>query len=166
MGRSKDANDTIRGFRNTTDMAAFLDRHSDAKFDTIYKAKKDLPSVVADTLMAMSVGEIYGPYKDGGSYKVSKVMDRKENGTVKASHILISWEGSERANPAVTRTKEEAEVEAKRLLAEAKKEDVMFTTLARENSDGPSAPRGGDLGYFQEGLMADEFNDFCFGNPV
>ena len=42
----------------------------------------------------------------------------------------------------------------------------MFTTLARENSDGPSAPRGGDLGYFQEGLMADEFNDFCFGNPV
>ncbi|GAB4508615.1 MAG: peptidylprolyl isomerase [Allomuricauda sp.] len=163
---AKDANDTIAGFRNTTDMAAFLDRHSDEKFDTIYKAKKDLPSVVADTLMAMEVGEVYGPYKDGDFYKVSKVMDRKENGTVKASHILISWEGAERANPAVTRTKEEAEVEAKRLLAEAKKEDVMFTTLARENSDGPSAPRGGDLGYFQEGLMADEFNDFCFGNPV
>ncbi|WP_318310408.1 peptidylprolyl isomerase [Flagellimonas crocea] len=163
---AKDANDTILGFRNTNNMEVFLDKYSDTKFDTIYKAKKDLPSVVADTLMAMSVGEIYGPYKDGDFYKVSKIMDRKENGTVKASHILITWEGAERANPAVTRTKEEAEVEAKRLLAEAKKEDVVFTTLARENSDGPSAPRGGDLGYFQEGIMADEFNDFCFGNPT
>jgi len=163
---TKDANDTILGFRNTNDMAAFLDRYSDSKFDTIYKAKRDLPSVAADTLMAMEVGEIYGPYKDGDSYKVSKIMDRKENGTVKASHILITWEGAERANPAITRTKEEAEAEANRLLAEAKKEDVVFTVLARENSDGPSAPRGGDLGYFQEGVMADEFNDFCFGNPT
>lgn len=155
-----DANDTILGFRNTKNMAAFLDRYSDTKLDTIYKAKKDLPSVVADTLMAMSVGEVYGPYKDGDSYKVSKVMDRKENGTVKASHILITWEGAERANPSITRTKEEAEAEAKRLLAEARKEDVIFTALARDNSDGPSAPRGGDLGYFQEGVMADGFNDF------
>ncbi|MDF0707339.1 SurA N-terminal domain-containing protein [Flagellimonas okinawensis] len=163
---AKDANDTISGFRNTTDMAAFLDRNSDAKFDTIYKAKRDLPSVVADTLMVMNVGEVYGPYKDGDFYKVSKVMDKKENGTVKASHILITWEGAERANPSITRTKEEAEAQAKRLLAEAQKEDAVFTALARDNSDGPSAPRGGDLGYFQEGVMADEFNDFCFGNPT
>ncbi|WP_318345337.1 peptidylprolyl isomerase [Flagellimonas baculiformis] len=161
-----DSNDTIAGFRNTTDMAAFLDRHSDIKFDTIYKAKNDLPSVAADTLMAMQVGQIYGPYKDGDFYKISKVMDRKANGTVKASHILIAWEGAERANPAITRTKEEAEARAKELLAEAKKEDVVFTSLARDNSDGPSAPRGGDLGYFQEGIMADEFNDFSFGNPT
>lgn len=158
--------DTIAGFRNTTDMMAFLDRNSDSKFDTIYKAKRDLPSVAADTLMAMQVGEIYGPYKDGDSYKISKVMDRKPNGTVKSSHILITWEGAERANPAITRTKEEAETRAKELLAEARKEDVLFATLARDNSDGPSAPRGGDLGYFQEGVMADEFNDFCFGNPT
>lgn len=163
---AKDANDTILGFRNTNNMAAFLDRYSDSKFDTIYKAKKDLPSVVADTLMAMDIGEVYGPYKDGGTFKVSKVMDKKENGTVKASHILIAWEGAERANPSITRTKEEAEAEANRLLAEAKKEEAVFTALARDNSDGPSAPRGGDLGYFQEGVMADEFNDFCFGNPT
>ena len=163
---AKDANDTILGFRNTNNMAAFLDRYSDSKFDTIYKAKKDLPSVVADTLMAMGIGEVYGPYKDGGTFKVSKVMDKKENGTVKASHILIAWEGAERANPSITRTKEEAEAEANRLLAEAKKEEAVFTALARDNSDGPSAPRGGDLGYFQEGVMAGEFNDFCFGNPT
>ncbi|SDQ06555.1 peptidylprolyl isomerase [Flagellimonas zhangzhouensis] len=163
---AKDANDTIKGFRNTTDMAAFLDRNSDTKYDTIYKAKKDLPSVVADTLFTLEIGDIYGPYKDGDFYKVSKIMGKKANGSVKASHILISWAGAERVSPTVTRTKEEAETRAKELLAEAKKADVQFTTLARDNSDGPSAPRGGDLGYFQEGVMADEFNDFSFGNPV
>ena len=158
--------DTIPGFRNTTDLVAFLDRNSDTKFDTIFKAKKDLPSVVADTLLGMSVGEIHGPYRDGDFYKLSKVVDKKANGSVKASHILITYEGAERANPSVTRTKEEAEARAKELLEDAKEEDAQFTALARDNSDGPSAPRGGDLGYFQEGVMADEFNDFCFGNDV
>ncbi|WP_222981733.1 peptidylprolyl isomerase [Flagellimonas meishanensis] len=162
----RNTTDTIPGFRNTQDMEAFLDRNSDIKFDSIYKAKNDLPSTVADTLMALQVGELYGPYRDGDFFKVSKVLDKKTNGTVKASHILFAWQGAERANPNVSRTKEEAEAKAKEILAEAQKEGAVFTTLARENSDGPSAPRGGDLGYFQEGVMADAFNDFCFGNPV
>ncbi|TLF46942.1 peptidylprolyl isomerase [Maribacter aurantiacus] len=161
-----DRNDTIAGFRNTQDMEAFLDRNSDIKFDTIYKAKKNLPSSVADTLFAINVGEIYGPYKDAGSYKVSKMMGRRPNGSVKASHILIAYEGATRANPEVTRTKEEAEKEATRLLAEAKKSGVVFAELARDNSDGPSAPNGGDLGYFQQGTMVPAFNDFAFGNDV
>ena len=159
-----DRNDTIRGFRNTTDVAAFLDRYSDTKFDTIYKAKKNLPSSVADTLMSLNVGQIYGPYKDGDSYKISKMIARKPNGSVKASHILLAYAGATRANPEVTRTKEEAEAKAKELLREAKKSGVVFSTLARDNSDGPSAPNGGDLGYFQRGVMVPAFNDFAFGN--
>lgn len=159
-----DRNDTIRGFRNTNDVAAFLDRYSDTKFDTIYKAKKNLPSSVADTLMNLNIGQIYGPYKDGDSYKISKMIARKPNGSVKASHILLAYEGATRANPEVTRTKEEAEAKAKELLREAKKSGVVFSTLARDNSDGPSAPNGGDLGYFQKGVMVPAFNDFAFGN--
>ena len=161
-----DRNDTLPGFRNTDDMAAFLDRNSDTKYDTIYKAKKDLPAVAADSLMQLAEGEIYGPYRDGDFFRVSKVMDRKPNGSVKASHILFAYEGATRANPEITRTKEEAEAEAQKILAEARKDGADFTALARDHSDGPSAPRGGDLGYFQEGIMADEFNDFCFNNPV
>jgi len=161
-----DQNDTISGFRNATDLAAFLDRNSDSKYDTIFRAKKELPAVAADSLMRLSVGEIYGPYRDGDFFKLSKMVARKPNGSVKASHILFAYEGATRANPEIKRTKEEAEGEAKKILKEAKKEDAVFANLARDNSDGPSAPRGGDLGYFQEGVMADEFNDFSFGNPV
>lgn len=159
-----DRNDTIRGFRNTKDVTAFLDRYSDTKFDTIFKAKKNLPSSVADTLMSLNVGQIYGPYKDGDSYKISKMIARKPNGSVKASHILLAYTGATRANPDVTRTKEEAEAKAKELLREAKKSGVVFSTLARDNSDGPSAPNGGDLGYFQRGVMVPAFNDFAFEN--
>ncbi len=161
-----DKNDTVAGFRNTTDLAAFLDRNSDVKFDTIYKSKKQLPAKFADTLMTLQVGEMYGPYRDGDFFKVSKMVARKPGGSVKASHILIAYEGAQRANPEVTRTKEEAEAEAKRLLREAKKKDAKFVELARDNSDGPSAPNGGDLGYFQEGRMVPAFNDFAFGNKV
>jgi peptidyl-prolyl cis-trans isomerase D len=161
-----DRNDTIKGFRNTTDLTAFLDLHSDLKFDTIFKAKNALPTLFADTLMALKVGELFGPYRDGAYFKVSRMVKRKANGSVKASHILIAYEGAQRANPEVTRTKEEAEKRANELLLEAKKADVVFSQLARDNSDGPSAPNGGDLGYFQEGVMVPKFNDFAFGNPV
>ena len=157
---------TVKSFKTTDDVAAYLDVHSDTKFDTIYKAKKDLPSQFADTLLALNIGDVYGPYKDGETYKLARMMNKKANGSVKASHILISYTGAERANPNVTRTKEEAEKKANEVLKEALKADAVFTTLARENSDGPSAPNGGDLGYFQEGVMTPKFNDFAFNNKV
>ena len=158
-------NDTIAGFRNATDVGAFIDRNSDIKFDTIYKAKNQLSPLFADTLMTLQPGDMYGPYRDGDYFKVSKMIARKPNGSVKASHILISYEGAQSAKPGLTRTKEEAEARANELLRTAKKGDTTFIELARNNSDGPSAPNGGDLGYFQQGTMVPKFNDFAFGNP-
>ncbi|MDB4291927.1 peptidylprolyl isomerase [Maribacter sp.] len=159
------ANDTIGGFRNSTDIAAFIDRNSDIKFDTIFKAKNQLSPLYADTLMTLQPGEIYGPYRDGDFFKVAKMVARRPNGSVKASHILISYEGAQNGKPDVKRTKEEAEARANELLRTAKKGDTTFIELARNNSDGPSAANGGDLGYFQQGAMVPTFNDFAFGNP-
>ncbi|GMN09946.1 peptidylprolyl isomerase [Croceitalea sp. MTPC9] len=165
---STDQNDTISGFRNTADMAAFLDRNSDSKYDTIFRAKKELPAVAADSLMALKVGEIYGPYRDGDFFKMSKMMEKKPNGSVKSSHILIAYEGAERA-VGVTRTKEEAEEEAKRMLTEARKPDANFANLARENSDDPTAAqRAGDIGYFMESNLglAENYRKFLFANDL
>lgn len=161
-----DSTVVIPGFRTTDDMAAFLDRYSDSKYDTVYRAKNELPAQFADSLLTLQVGELYGPYRDNGFFRISRMMDKKENGSVKASHILITYEGAERANPQITRSKEEAEERARELLVEARKEGAVFAQLARENSDGPSAPRGGDLGYFQEGIMTQKFNDFAFNNQI
>ena len=162
----RDTTDTIPGFRNTTDHMAFLDRNSDTKFDTIFKSKNDLPAKFADTLFNLTAGETFGPYRDGDYFRISKMINRKQNGSVKASHILITYQGATRANPDITRTKEEAEEKANELLEEALKTETVFAQLARDNSDGPSAPQGGDLGFFEEGTMTPKFNDFAFGNEI
>lgn len=157
---------TILGFRHTDDMEAFLDRHSDTKYDTVYHSRNELSPQYADTLMTLPIGEVYGPYRDGIYFKISRKMASKPNGSVKASHILVAYQGALRANPAVTRTQEEARERAEELLVEARKDATRFAQLARDNSDGPSAPAGGDLGYFQEGIMTGKFNDFAFQNPI
>tara|TARA_R110000868_G_scaffold125037_6_gene330432 strand:+ start:880 stop:3000 length:2121 start_codon:yes stop_codon:yes gene_type:complete len=163
---AKDTTETIKGFRNTTDMTAFLDLNSDVKFDTIYKAKSSLPAKFTDTLVTLSIGEIFGPYRDGNAFKVSKMTGKKSGGNVKSSHILIAYVGATRAGAEVTRTKEEAEKEAKRVFAEVKKNKEDFAKFAQDNSDGPSASKGGDIGFFQEGQLATEYNDFIFKNKV
>lgn len=158
--------DTLLGFRNTPDVAAFLDRYSDTAFDTLYKTQSELPAAVADALMQLREGTLYGPYRDGAFFKVSRLMDKKRNGAVKASHILVAYAGAERANPNISRTANEARAKAQELLAKAQSGNTAFAALARENSDGPSATQGGDLGYFTAGVMAEAFNDFCFQNSV
>jgi len=162
----RNTTDTIPGFRNTTDYEGFLSRYSDVKFDSIYKAKTELPAQFADSLLALDIGELFGPYRDGNAFKVSKMIAKKPGGSTKASHILLAYAGAERVDPSITRTKEDAEAKAKEILAEALKADADFSALAREHSDGPSGPQGGDLGFFQEGVMTPKFNDFVFGNPV
>lgn len=41
-----------------------------------------------------------------------------------------------------------------------------FAELAMEKSTGPSGPNGGDLGYFQQGTMVQEFGDAAFAMEV
>ncbi len=158
--------DTILGFRNTSNIGEFLDRYSDIKFDTIFKSRGELPVQFADTLLNLKVGETYGPYRDGNYFKISKMVARKAEGSVKASHILVAYEGAQRANPEVKRTKEEAEERAKELLRDAKKAGADFAELAKANSDGGSAPTGGDLGFFRREKMVPAFSDFAFANKI
>ncbi len=66
---------------------------------------------------------------------------------VKAAHILM---------------KKENEKEAKKVLAEASKKGADFAALAKKHSTGPSAPRGGDLGFFGAGRMVPEFEKAAF----
>ncbi len=159
-------NDSIPGFKNAADVDEFLAKHSDVKYDSIFKAKKDLPAVFADSIFNLEKGAIYGPYRDGEYFKLTKMIDKKAEGSVKASHILVAYKGATRAAETVTRTKEEAEARAKELLAEVKGDVEKFADVARANSDGPSKSQGGDLGYFEEGAMVKDFNDFVFGNAV
>ena len=103
---------------------------------------------------------------NGKFYCISKVMGRKAGAKAKASHILISYEGTQVPNKKEKRTKEQAKAKAESLLAQALASPNNFFILALTNSDDSSAQQGGDLGYFEPGRMVKPFNDFVFSNPV
>jgi len=159
-------NDTLAGFRGAVNIVDFVNENSDIPYDSTYTAKKDLPAEHADALFALAPGTIYGPYMRGPYYCISKSMGRKAGANAKASHILISYEGTQVPNKKEKRTKEQAKAKAEMLLAQVKANPTSFLMLALTNSDDSSAQQGGDLGYFAPGQMVKPFNDFVFGNPV
>lgn len=159
-------NDTLQGFKSATNIAEYVNANSDIPYDSTYVAKKDMPAEHAEKLFNLPAGEIYGPYMFNGYYAVSKALGRQAGANAKASHILISWEGTQVPNKKEKRTKEQAKAKADMLLAQVTANPSSFMMLALTNSDDSSAQRGGDLGYFSKGQMTPKFNDFVFNNPI
>ena len=120
-------------------------------YDKAYKSKASLPASVADSMMQLPLGSIIGPFEDQGAWNAAKIIDRKLiPDSVKARHILIR-----EATPA-----NEQRIDSLMALLNAK--TVPFDTLAVQNSQDGSASKGGDLGWFAEGMMVPEFNNVCF----
>lgn len=85
-------------------------------------------------------------FYDGNKAKFSK-QDQ-----VKASHILLKLDkGADDAKTAAV------EARAKELYAKAKAPGADFAALAKAHSEGPSGPRGGDLGFFEKNRMVPAF---------
>ena len=82
-----------------------------------------------------------------------------------AKHILVMHAESMRAAPNITRTKEEAKARIQECLTRYHQGED-FEDLAREYSDGPSAPSGGDLGEFPQGVMAPAFEHAAFACEI
>jgi parvulin-like peptidyl-prolyl isomerase len=81
------------------------------------------------------------------------------------AHILVMYKGSQRAPATITRTKEEALALAQDIARKAKGGDD-FAALAKEYSDGPSGPNGGDLGTWIQGRMVPEFDTAILGMDI
>lgn len=160
-------NDTIPSFKNATNVADYVNKNSDIKFDSTYVAKKDLPLEYQEQLFNLPVGEVFGPYSDNGYQKLSRKVGTKAGAAAKASHILIAYVGAERADPSITRTKEEAKAKANELLAQAKANPADFATLATTNTDDPGSKQtGGEYDNIAPGQMVKEFNDFVFNSSI
>ncbi len=158
--------DTLEGLRTTINIADFVDQYSEVAFDSVYRSRGQFNNEYADILFKLNKGEVFGPYRDGQNFKISRLIDIKENASLRASHILISYEGATRSAPEVSRSKAEAKIEANKVYRLARRSSVNFEALVREYSDGPTKKRGGDLGFFKEGEMAQEFFNFTNKNKV
>src|SRR5699024_6421351 len=128
--------------------SAYLSEHSDLPYEDYYHFKKDLPQAYADTLFSLKKGEGFGPYKDDGYWKYSKLVDERETpDSVKVKHILIAHQNVQGGED-LDRTKEEAQQIADSLLNIIKDDSDKFSELAAENSDDQSSGQnGGELGW-------------------
>jgi protein-export membrane protein SecD len=149
--------------------------------------ESDLSDSYREVLPEMEVGSIHPELIEaGGEYMIinNQIQERKgfiilkllnkerkdklieTEEEINAQHIVIAFEGAERASEDVVRTKEEAETLAGTVLVEAKADPENFGELAEQYSDGPSATKGGDLGSFSRGRMAKAFEEAAFNLEV
>ncbi len=160
--------DVLPGFKETEDYEEFVDANSVVPYQDMWYFKKDLPEPKADEIYDASEGDVVGPYKIADNYVLTKVVKQRYlPDSVKASHILISWDGLQTADPSIERTKEEAKSLADSLRSVVKSNKSKFADLAAEfSSDQSNKEKGGDLGYFTINTMVKEFNDFVFENQT
>ncbi|MGB7843289.1 MAG: peptidylprolyl isomerase [Salinimicrobium sp.] len=161
------ANDTVAGFSSTNDYETFVNENSDEKYSDRYLFRNDLPKEHADALFNLSKGETYGPYKDNGSYKISKMVATEQiPDSAKARHILVTFQGSP-IGQNVSRTKQQAKELADSIVSVVKGNKDKFAELASEfSADTSNKENGGDLGWAVPGTFVPAFNDFIFQNKV
>lgn len=158
-------NTPVKGLKNTTNYSEFLEENeSDLRLDDNYKFKIQVPQVIAEEVFNGKEGDVFGPYKDAGFFKLSKITEVKQlPDSAQASHILIPFVGSASADATVVQTEEEAKKTADSLLAVVKADKSKFADLAKEmSSDQGSAEKGGFYDWFAYNRMVPSFRDFVF----
>ena len=122
----------------------------------LLSAKNNLSDFLQPALK-LKVGQISDPVDSPYGFLI---FNRVNVDAVTASHILISYKGALRSE--TDRDRRDARKLAEKILKELKS-GRDFAELARKHSDGPSGPKGGDLGRFERGQMVPEFDQAVFG---
>lgn len=144
----------------------FVNSVSDEPYDSSWKSRGDLPARIENTMFTSEPGAKVGPYIEDNAYHIAELVDITQRpDSMKASHVLIAYQGANRAQE-VTRSRQEAQQLADSLLKVLQNNPEQFETLARKYSDGPSGKKGGDLGWFEDGSMAPAFNAAVINNDI
>lgn len=154
------------GFATTDNPGEFVTKNGSAiKFADDYFSKERMQMANKDSIIAAGTGRVFGPYLDGNTYVLSRVVDVKTRpDSVKARHILVSTVDMQTQQPIMSDSAAKAKIDSIENLI---KGGANFASLATQLSDDKgSAEKGGDLGFFASGMMVKEFNDYVFGNPT
>ncbi len=135
-----------------TDAAQFVAMNSDIPYVDKNLKSDDVRIALKDFIQTAKDGDVYGPYFEDETYKLSRVVSVKQMpDSVKARHILVQEQDPAKGNAIADS------------LVNLINKGGDFADLARKNSkDTGSAINGGDLNWFKEGSMVKPFNDACF----
>ncbi|SDB66006.1 peptidyl-prolyl cis-trans isomerase D [Flavobacteriaceae bacterium MAR_2010_188] len=160
-------NDSIKGFKDTQNNAEFVSMNSSTRYSDTFIFKTALPSQYQDTIYNLNVGEVFGPYKNGGFYNLTKLVDTKMiPDSAKVRHILIPFVGATRVDPTVTATDVEAKSQADSILGVLKTNRKKFVELLDLSSDKVSNEKEGVIEFSYNDSYAPEFKAFSFENNI
>ena len=145
--------------RKGTDFSELVDRFTDLpeqiRIPMIEQANPQLPPFLKPAFSLLE-GQVSDPIETPLGFLIFKRVSLE---VITASHVLISYQGALRSEQ--NRSKDEAMQLAQKLLGEIG-DGRDFAEVAKEHSNGPSAPQGGILGEFPRGMMVPEFDHVAF----
>lgn len=168
-------NELRPAFDSTHDMKQYLESQGTPGYYDGFLSAKTIQVPLKDSIFKTPVGSIFGPYLDGGSWALAKMIaKRTQPDTVTVRHILI---GLSQPDPQTGQAIPIRDTAQARKLADsirnAIKAGANFDTLAIKFSDDPGkydqqtkAYTGAKYENVTSGRMVSEFNDFIFGNPA
>lgn len=145
----------IEDFRTAANDTNYLNIHSETPLNTSYVAENRLSGANAADILAQPIGGLVGPYFEGNSYKVAKLLGRQNvPDSVDVRHILI--------DPNKKGGVEKAIALADSLFTVAKNGGDFDFMAADFSDDTSNKDNGGNLGYAKPGQMVKPFNDLIF----
>ncbi len=149
-------------FAEAKDVTTFLNKNgSKTPFYDGFLGKTRIQIPVKDSIFNLAPGQVFGPYLDGGSYVLAKLIGTKTlPDSAKARHILIATHNPRTGEEILPDSTAKRKIDSVEL---AIRNGASFDSLVRKYSDDKtSAVNGGELGFFPQGQMVKSFNDFCF----
>lgn len=166
--------DKVAGFADVSieKAEAFVNENTDAavKFQDKYVYASAFPASVKENITGLNTGAVFGPYKDGLTYKVSKLLGKRQLAdSIKSSHIIVPFVGATRAGANITKTKEEAKKTVDSLFRLVRNDKKKYAEVANAvNTDGTKG-KDGSIGWirlstYNPASFDPAFADFLFFN--
>lgn len=156
-------------FQQATNVEQYLAGEGVSNYYDGYINGKAIQIGQKDSIFRIPVGSVYGPYLDGGSYVLARLMGvRSMPDTVKVRHILI---GTSQRDPQTGQSYPTRDTTSAYNLCDSIRKEIAkgsnFDSLCVKFSEDPgSKDKGGVYENVPSGQMVPAFNDFIFLNPV
>jgi len=159
--KKRRAEDALRALKSGADFAQVAAGFSDAS-DALgggnlgWRSGARVPTVFADEVRAMQVGQISGITRSAAGFHIAKLLDKRSRNEpmvvdqTHARHILV------RVNEIVSESDAKAKIDRLKDRIDA---GAKFEELAKLNSEDTTSAKGGDLGWLNPGDTVPEFDE-------
>ena len=151
----KDVESLINDFIASDNDSIFVVVNASTKtgFNQVY-----FPGSIADTTADLSlanaaIGDVIGPYLDGGAYKIAKVTGENFEKQARVRHILLKTTGV---------NDNQVKIRADSIKNVIRRKRNFETMVTEFSEDVASIKDGGVYEWFPQGRMVTEFNDAVF----